>query len=128
VLALLLSLIVWAQVSDGARTAILIGGRYSVLPDIVYARSQNHELKLDVYKPTSSVQPASLVMYIHGGGWATGSKGEEMLAMLPYLEAGWAGINVELCRIQDLIDRASAGRRGGLPVRSPVASPQRPAI
>ena len=67
-------------------------------------------------------------MYIHGGGWATGSKGEEMLAMLPYLEAGWAGINVELCRIQDLIDRASAGRRGGLPVRSPVASPQRPAI
>jgi hypothetical protein len=39
----------WAQLSDGARAAILINNRYTVFPDLTYGRASNYELKLDLY-------------------------------------------------------------------------------
>ncbi len=85
----------WAQLSEGAKAAILINNRYSVFSDLIYERASNYELKLDLYQPQGSKLSTPVIMYIHGGGWATGSKGEEMLWLLPYLQAGWAGVNVE---------------------------------
>ena len=75
--------------------AILINNRYSVFSDLIYERASAYELKLDVYQPQGSKLSTPVIMYIHGGGWATGTKGEEMLWLLPYLQAGWAGVNVE---------------------------------
>lgn len=85
----------WAQLSDGARAAILINNRYTIFPDLTYGRASSYELKLDLYQPHDSSLPTPVVMYVHGGGWAAGSKAEEMLWLLPYLQAGWAGVNVE---------------------------------
>ncbi|WP_395735652.1 alpha/beta hydrolase fold domain-containing protein [Prosthecobacter sp.] len=40
--------------------------------DIVYAKVNDHELKLDLYLPKDSKKPP-LVVFIHGGGWKAGS-------------------------------------------------------
>jgi acetyl esterase/lipase len=84
-----------AQLSEGAKAAIRINDRYTVFPDLTYGRAGNYELKLDLYQPRNSGRPTPVIMYVHGGGWATGSKAEEMFWLLPYLQAGWAGVNVE---------------------------------
>lgn len=43
------------------------------------------EREIDITRISSSV-----IMYIHGGGWAQGNKSDEMLWLLPYLQrAGW---------------------------------------
>jgi acetyl esterase/lipase len=34
-------------------------------------------------------------MLIHGGGWIRHDKEGEVLSLLPYLEMGWAAVNVE---------------------------------
>lgn len=85
----------WAQLSEGAKAAIRINDRYTAFPDLIYGRAGNYELKLDLYQPRSAGRPTPVILYVHGGGWATGSKGEEMFWLLPYLQAGWAGVNVE---------------------------------
>jgi acetyl esterase/lipase len=40
--------------------------------DIVYAKVNDHELKLDLYMPKDVKKPP-LVVFIHGGGWKAGS-------------------------------------------------------
>jgi acetyl esterase/lipase len=57
--------------------------------------ANNYELKLDVYRPTTAKAPTPVVMLIHGGGWVRHEKEEEVLSLLPYLEMGWAAVNVE---------------------------------
>jgi acetyl esterase/lipase len=41
--------------------------------DILYATTQEKELKLDLYKPEKSSDPY-LIIWIHGGAWHSGSK------------------------------------------------------
>jgi len=36
-----------------------------------------------------------VLMYIHGGGWRGGSKESSVLRLLPWLEKGWAVVNVQ---------------------------------
>ncbi|MFL5763187.1 MAG: alpha/beta hydrolase [Bacteroidia bacterium] len=56
--------------------AILISGcsRYfsTPHPDILY--SKENDLKLDVYSPRNQQQPGNVIVFFHGGNWATGSK------------------------------------------------------
>ena len=85
----------WAQLSQAARSAVLISTNYEVLPNITYGIANNYELKLDVYRPTTAKAPTPVVMLIHGGGWVRHEKEEEVLSLLPYLEMGWAAVNVE---------------------------------
>ena len=56
------------------------------------AGAQELRRKLDLYQPNATSVPTPVIMYVHGGGWASGSKAEEMLWLLPYLQAGWAGV------------------------------------
>ena len=72
--------------------------RYEVHPNIVYHTANNFEAKLDVYTPAEPAQPSSpspVVVVIHGGGWISGSKEERVLEMMPYLQMGFAAVNVE---------------------------------
>jgi len=57
-----------AQLSDAAKSAVLIGNRYDVLSNITYGIANNYELKLDVYRPTAAKASTPVVMLIHGGG------------------------------------------------------------
>jgi acetyl esterase/lipase len=84
-----------AQLSEAAKSAVLISNHYDVLSNITYGVADNYELKLDVYRPTTSKAPTPVVMLIHGGGWIRHDKEGEVLSLLPYLEMGWAAVNVE---------------------------------
>ena len=72
--------------------------RYEVHPNIVYRVANNYEAKLDVYTPARSAQatpPTPVVIVIHGGGWIAGTKEERVLEIMPYLQMGFAAVNVE---------------------------------
>ena len=84
-----------AQLSEAAKSAVLISNHYDVVPNITYGVADNYELKLDVYRPTTAKAPTPVVKLIHGGGWARHDKEGEVMSLLPYLEMGWAAVNVE---------------------------------
>jgi acetyl esterase/lipase len=50
--------------------------------DIVYVTAGNYEVKLDVYRRKDVKGPQPTVIYIHGGGWAGGSR-NSILYLLP---------------------------------------------
>jgi len=69
--------------------------RYNVEPNIVYHTANNYQNKLDVYMPANASAPTPVVVVIHGGGWVEGTKEERVLEMMPYLQMGFAAVNVE---------------------------------
>jgi len=80
--------------SDAASFAAALF-RYDVHPNIVYHTANNHENRLDVYRPVDVSQPTPVVMVIHGGGWIEGTKEDRVLEIMPYLQMGFAAVNVE---------------------------------
>ena len=85
----------YAQLSDTASWAATVQNSFRVIPDITYRTANNMELKVDVYVPRTSNGPAPTFIYYHGGGWVGGSKEANILRLLPYLEQGWAVVNVQ---------------------------------
>jgi acetyl esterase/lipase len=81
---------------DAATWAAEIGSQYYIAPNITYHVANNYEAKLDVYvaRNASATAPVPTVIYIHGGGWMGGDKSVGMLRLLPYLEMGWAAVNL----------------------------------
>jgi len=69
--------------------------RYRVQTNIVYHTANNYENKLDVYWPPDAGKPTPVVIVIHGGGWVEGTKEERVLEIMPYLQMGFAAVNVE---------------------------------
>lgn len=55
--------------------------------DLVYARTPQRELKLDLYLPAGN-GPFPVVLYVHGGGWSGGSKDKPPTDR--FLSYGWA--------------------------------------
>jgi acetyl esterase/lipase len=68
---------------------------YDITPNVTYAKANNIELKLDLYLPKDRTRPRPTLILFHGGGWVDGQKERNVLYLLPYLEMGWAAINVE---------------------------------
>jgi acetyl esterase/lipase len=68
---------------------------YDILPNVTYAKASNFDLKLDLYLPKDRSRPNATLILFHGGGWVDGQKERNVLYLLPYLELGWAVINVE---------------------------------
>ena len=68
---------------------------YDIFPNVTYAKANNLELKLDLYIPRDRTRPHQTLILFHGGGWVDGQKERNVLYLLPYLELGWAVINVE---------------------------------
>jgi acetyl esterase/lipase len=53
-----------------------------VQSDVIYSRAGGQELKMDIFFPTNTTgRRLPVVLYVHGGGWQTGTK--SMLAMMP---------------------------------------------
>ena len=71
------------------------------LPDSVSIESNIHydrypETVLDILQPKAvSKEKRPGVIVIHGGGWVEGTKEERVLEMMPYLQMGFAAVNVE---------------------------------
>jgi acetyl esterase/lipase len=98
--ALLLSLLavpalLLGQLSETAAWSAVTPDRYWVSPNITYATASGFDCKLDVYRPAGAVSPVPTVIFIHGGGWVAGTKESAVLQILPYLEMGFAVVNVE---------------------------------
>lgn len=69
----LLSIGLLLAVSLGAATKAPEG--VEVLRDLEYAQVKGLSLKLDLYRPSvKSPAPMPLVIWVHGGGWKTGTK------------------------------------------------------
>lgn len=62
-----------------------------VMRDVVYATVEGVPLKLDVYFPSAWSDPVPLAIYVHGGGWTSGSKtgGAGFLDKDELLARGW---------------------------------------
>ena len=90
------------QLSEGEKAAVLLT-RFDVSANQTYTTQSGIELKLDVYLPPLTRQlaqgearPATpVVVQIHGGGWVVGQKEAAQLEVLPYLQMGFAAVNVE---------------------------------
>jgi len=55
-------------VTTGARPAV------DVVRDLVYARTPQRPLRLDLYLPAAAPRPLPVVVWIHGGAWRIGGK------------------------------------------------------
>jgi acetyl esterase/lipase len=72
-----------------------VASRYVVTPDRRYLPA-DATAALDVYAPraANAAAPVPTVIYFHGGAWMGGDKSVALLRTLPYLEMGWAVVNV----------------------------------
>jgi len=84
-----------AQQSDPGSWTAIVQNEFSVIPDITYRKANGVELKVDIYQPRNTEGPVPTFIYYHGGGWVAGSKEANVLRLMPYLEQGWAAVNVQ---------------------------------
>lgn len=66
-----------------------------VLPGIPYRTVKGRPVHLDVLRTRAEGDPMPALIYIHGGGWNSGSKEKAMLHTTPFLARGWIVVNVE---------------------------------
>ena len=62
--------------------------------DIVYAQVGDRKLLLDLHLPPKSKEPLPVVVWVHGGGWRSGSKGSGGPA-LPLVSRSFAVVDVD---------------------------------
>jgi acetyl esterase/lipase len=85
-----------ARAQDDLRAwTVQVGLDYVTTPDVTYSTSNGYESKLDVYAARDKSNPRPTVIFIHGGGWVSGDKDASTLQLLPYLQMGFAAVNVE---------------------------------
>ena len=95
-LACALALPFAAQAADeGVRSAALLDHGWWIDANQTYLTASGQDLKLDVYLPVKkSDKPLPVVMYFHGGGWVAGRREGAALSAMPYMEMGFAFVNV----------------------------------
>jgi len=87
---------VLAQDDAALRTAVRLGHEMAVESNITYLRASGQDLKLDLYRPwRASSERLPVVLNFHGGGWVAGKREDRALTVLPYLQMGFAVVNVQ---------------------------------
>jgi acetyl esterase/lipase len=76
------------------QTAVALSREVRTVANLVYARANGWEGKLDIYTRRGQT-PTPVVILIHGGGWVLGTKESEALAALPFIAMGYSVVNVE---------------------------------
>ncbi|MSO30782.1 MAG: alpha/beta hydrolase [Acidobacteria bacterium] len=93
---LVLSPLLHAQSADANFNRVVqMASTYDVELNLVYRTANNWDAKLDILRPRRAQAATPTVMYFHGGGWTNGTKDSGLMSALPYLEMGWAVVNVE---------------------------------
>jgi acetyl esterase/lipase len=84
-----------AQPGADLQNAVLLAHQTNVEPNITYLRASGQDIKLDVYWPRGGGDArVPVVLNFHGGGWVAGDRESRTLSMLPYLQMGFAVVNV----------------------------------
>lgn len=78
---------------SAADWSALVANDYRVVTDITYLTADGWDAQLDVYTPRGE-GPHPTILHIHGGGWVGGTREGVVLRLLPYLEMGFAVVNV----------------------------------
>jgi acetyl esterase/lipase len=78
---------------DDLLTGILL--RYNMIPNLTYAIANNYECKLDLWLPEGAAEKVPTLIYLHGGGWISGDREQFALIFLPFIEMGFAVVNVQ---------------------------------
>lgn len=78
---------------SAAEWAAVVGNEVRTTSGITYLTASNWEAKLDVYRPATP-GPHPTLLHIHGGGWTGGSREGVVLRSLPYVQMGFAVVNV----------------------------------
>ncbi len=87
---------VFAQAADEAfKAAVMFDHKFYVVANQTYLTASNRDLKLDVYLPQGVKTPLPVLLHIHGGGWVAAAREGRQLGLLPYLQMGFAVVNVE---------------------------------
>ena len=76
------------------RNTVNIPEGVTVHRDLIYGRVGERELPLDLYLPLDTSSPLPVVIWVHGGGWRGGSKGNGGRA-LNMTTRGFAVVDVE---------------------------------
>jgi acetyl esterase/lipase len=95
IMAVVMALPGAALSQDIANWTVEVGQNYRLVPDITYLVADAYESKLDVMGPADTSRRLPTLLFIHGGGWVGGDKDAMFLRLLPYLEMGFAVVNVE---------------------------------
>jgi acetyl esterase/lipase len=87
---------------SAAAWSATVVNEYRVVPNITYLTANNWNATLDVYTPVAP-GPHPTILHIHGGGWTGGSKESVILRLMPYVEMGFAVVNVtyRLARVSE---------------------------
>ncbi len=83
------------RLSSTALWATTLGVRVRSSTHLPYLTAGGWEGKLDVYRPRAAAGATPVVLWIHGGGWVNFQSATEVLEVLPYLQLGWAVVNVD---------------------------------
>src|SRR4029453_3910187 len=94
-LLVFLSVPAFAQLSPGATWAAQVAAQYTTGANVTYRNASNQQLKMDVYYRRGVTTPQPTLVYMHGGFWVAGAKETAIMGLLPWLEMGWNGVNVE---------------------------------
>jgi acetyl esterase/lipase len=67
--------------------------------DVIYTHASDMDIKMDIYMPPKSNKPTPIIMVMHGGAWAKGSK-ETIGGFGPFFKAGFAIANIDYRMVQ----------------------------
>ncbi|WP_448697469.1 prolyl oligopeptidase family serine peptidase [Mucilaginibacter sp. AW1-3] len=67
--------------------------------DVVYTHASGVDVKMDIYTPPNQGSPTPVMIVIHGGAWAKGSK-DGIGGFGPFFKAGFAIANIDYRMVQ----------------------------
>jgi acetyl esterase/lipase len=62
---------------------------------VYLTKADGRALHLAVFRPHGAPGPAPVLVWVHGGGWATGSELDRAPDMRRFADAGWLAVSVE---------------------------------
>jgi len=82
-------------VDPGLRTAVMLDHSVRFEQGVTYLHASGQDQKLDVYSYRANKEKVPVVLNFHGGGWVAGNRESRAMSLLPWLQMGFAVVNVQ---------------------------------